>query len=131
MTDFYMQQVLFLTGKRALSGWEGLHSLDEIHGLCNSRLHQLLDLPLLLVREIMWTASRATRTSAVRGCELVVVLPRSVCHQVRVVGGGGVGHRPGRTVLMQNHNQHNNHITSCNVSRGGRGSTRGPPARQH
>ena len=97
VTDFYMQQILFLKGKRALSGWEGL-SLDKIHGLCNSCLDELLDVLLLLVREVVWTASRAARTSAVRGCELVVMLPRSVCHQVRVVGGGGVGHRPRRTV---------------------------------
>ena len=88
-----MQQILFLKGKRALSEWEGL-CLDKIHGLCNSRFDKLLDLPLLLVSEVVWTASRATRTSAVRGCELIVVLPRSVCHQVSVVGGGGVGHRP-------------------------------------
>ena len=129
--DFCMQQILFLKGKRALSGWEGLYSLDKIHGLCNSCLDKLLDVPLLLVREVVWTASRATRTSAVRGCKLVVVLPRSVCHQVRVVGRGGVGHRPRRTVLMHNRDKHDSQITSCNVSRGGRGSRRGPPVRQH
>ena len=129
VTDFYMQQILFLKGKRALSGWEGL-SLDKIHGLCNSCLDKLLDISLLLLREVVWTASRATRTFAVRSCELVVVLPRSVCHQVSVVGGGGVGHRPRRTVLLHNHNQHNNRITWCTVSRGGRGSMRGPPTRQ-
>ena len=126
-----MQQILFLKGKRALSKWEGPYNLDKIHGLCNSSLDKLLNIPLLLVRKVVWTTSRAARTSAVRSCELVVVLPRSVCHQVRVVGGGGVGHRPRRTVLLHSHNQHNNHITWCNVSRGGRGSMRGPPARQH
>ena len=129
MTDFSMQQILFWKGRRALSGWEGL-SLDKIHGLCNSCLDKLLDISLLLVREVVWTASRATRTSTVRSCELVVVLPRSVCHQVRVVGGGGVGHRPRRTVLLHNCNQHNNRITWCTVSRGGRDSMRGPPTRQ-
>ena len=50
-------------------------------------LHQLLDVLLLLVGELMWVA-------AVRGCQLVVVLPGAVCHQVGVVGWGGVGYRP-------------------------------------
>ena len=53
-------------------------------------LHQLLDVLLLLVGELMWVAARAARSSAVRGCQLVVVLPGAVCHQVGVVGWGGV-----------------------------------------
>ena len=57
-------------------------------------LHQLLDVLLLLVGELMWVAARAARSSAVRGCQLVVVLPGAVCHQVGVVGRRGVGYRP-------------------------------------
>ena len=57
-------------------------------------LHLLLDVSLLLVRELMRVATGAARTSPVRRCQLVVVLPGAVSHQVGVVGWGGVGDRP-------------------------------------
>ena len=68
--------------------------LYKVHGLVNCSLHQLLDVPLLLVRELMWVAARTARTSTIRRCQLVVVLPGAVCHQVGVVGWGGVGDCP-------------------------------------
>ena len=60
----------------------------------HSRLHQLLDVLLLLVGELMWVAARAARTSAVRGCKLIVMLPGAVGHKVSVVGWCWVGYRP-------------------------------------
>ena len=68
--------------------------LDKVHGLVNCSLHQLLDVPLLLVCELLWVAAGAARTSAVRRCQLVVVLPGAVSHQVGIVGWGGVGDCP-------------------------------------
>ena len=59
---------------------EIIADLDKVHRLVHSGLHQLLDVPLLLVGEFMWVAARAARTSTVRGCQLVVVLPGAVCH---------------------------------------------------
>ena len=61
-------------------------------------LHQGLDVPPLLVGEVVGRAAGAHRAAAVRGSQLVVVLARAVRHEVRVVGGGGVGHGPGQEV---------------------------------
>ena len=55
-------------------------SLNKVHRLVHSGLYQLLDVLLLLVRELMWVAARAARTSTIRGCKLVVMLPRAIGH---------------------------------------------------
>ena len=72
-----------------------VYSLDEVHGVVDGGLHQGLDVPPLLVGEVVGRAAGAHGAAAVGGRQLVVVLARAVRHEVGVVGGGGVGHGPG------------------------------------
>ena len=71
--SYKFDNIIFLSNKR-------LTNLDKVHGLRHSGLHQLLDVPFLLVRELVWAAARAARTSTVRSCKLVVMLPRAIGH---------------------------------------------------
>ena len=67
---------------------------DEVHCLANPLLDPLLNVELLLLGEI--SLGVATAGAVVGHGQLVVVLASPVRHQVGIVGGGGVGHRPTR-----------------------------------
>ena len=67
---------------------------DEVHGLANPLLDPLLNVELLLLGEI--SLGIATAGAVVGHGQLVVVLASPVRHQVGIVCGGGVGHRPKR-----------------------------------
>ena len=69
-------------------------SSDEVHGLADPLLDPLLNVELLLLGEI--SLGIATAGAVVGHGQLVVVLASPVRHQVGIVGGGGVGHRPTR-----------------------------------
>ena len=74
----------------------------KVHGLLDGGLHQLLDLLLDFVGQVMRRAARPTGTSPVAGSQFVVVLPGSLRHQVGVVGGGGVRDCPGQETSAWN-----------------------------
>ena len=67
---------------------------DEVHGLADPLLNPLLNVELLLLGEI--SLGVATAGAVVGHGQLVVVLASPVRHQVGIVCGGGVGHRPTR-----------------------------------
>ena len=69
----------------------------EVHCLLDTLLHKFLDVPLLVLRQLIERTPRSG-SSIVAG-QLVVVLPRPVRHEVGVVGGGGVGHSPGAATV--------------------------------
>ena len=67
---------------------------DEVHGLADPLLNPPLDVELLLLGEI--SLGVATAGAVVGHGQLVVVLASPVRHQMGIVCGGGVGHRPTR-----------------------------------
>ena len=70
---------------------------DKIHGFLHSLLQDLLDLDPLRLGEPHAAGAAGAGAAAVRPGEVVVMLPGPVSHQVGVVGGGGVGDRPGQS----------------------------------
>ena len=69
---------------------------DKIHGLLHALLQDLLDLDPLLLGELHAAGTASAGAATVRPGQVVVMFPGSVGHQVGVVGGGGVRHRPGQ-----------------------------------
>ena len=66
----------------------------EIHTVLDSFLDEFLDLNLVILRQVITSAAAARHGPLLGAGELVVMLPGPVGHQVRIVGGGGVGDRP-------------------------------------
>jgi len=76
-----------------------LSSSHEIHGVLHSSLSFVnhLDIVLLILAQVRTSGHRSIVTIV---CQLVVMTPGPVCHQVGVVSGGGIGDCPGAPAVQ-------------------------------